>query len=200
MPTAWRYRHSIGTSDGSIIATIITTHMPRNDTAAPDHVCPGIRIHAIDIVQPPGSASRPSPTWTCTRRSSPPRSPRRAALRRPRTNPSPPRAARAARRAILHVSRASCASSSFLAPSFRYDTSSRSDRREPASPDYKSMRTGSSVASPKSCSSAGAASRRRVARRLHTPGMRPPRALRAGRIAALGVNSTSGTRLVDRIS
>src|ERR1019366_8221266 len=44
----------MGTKDGSIIATIITTHMPRNDTAAPGHVCPGIRIHAIDIVQPPG--------------------------------------------------------------------------------------------------------------------------------------------------
>ena len=41
------------TKDG-IIATIITTHMPRNDAAAPGHVCPGIRIHAIDIVQPPG--------------------------------------------------------------------------------------------------------------------------------------------------
>jgi hypothetical protein len=40
--------------DGSIIATIITTHMPRNDAAAPGHACPGIRIHAIDIVQPPG--------------------------------------------------------------------------------------------------------------------------------------------------
>src|SRR6185312_2035179 len=44
----------MGTSDGSIIATIITTHMPRNDAAAPGHVCPGVRIHAIDIVQPPG--------------------------------------------------------------------------------------------------------------------------------------------------
>ena len=44
----------MGTKDGSIIATIITTHMPRNDAAAPGHVCPGIRIHAIDIVQPPG--------------------------------------------------------------------------------------------------------------------------------------------------
>src|SRR6266540_1288488 len=42
------------TRDGSIIATIITTHMPRNDAAAPAHVCPGIRIHAIDMVQPPG--------------------------------------------------------------------------------------------------------------------------------------------------
>src|SRR5215831_5722158 len=44
----------MGTSDGSIIATIITSHMPTNDAAAPNHVCPGIRIHAIDIVQPPG--------------------------------------------------------------------------------------------------------------------------------------------------
>src|SRR5512144_628288 len=44
----------MGTRDGTIIATIITTHMPRNDAAAPGHVWPGIRIHAIDIVQPPG--------------------------------------------------------------------------------------------------------------------------------------------------
>jgi hypothetical protein len=44
----------MGTRDGNIIATIITTHMPRNEAAAPGHVCPGIRIHAIDIVQPPG--------------------------------------------------------------------------------------------------------------------------------------------------
>src|SRR5215475_8574830 len=44
----------MGTKDGSIIATIIATHMPRNDAAASGHVCPGIRIHAIDIVQPPG--------------------------------------------------------------------------------------------------------------------------------------------------
>src|SRR3984893_10537775 len=43
----------MGTRDGSIIATIITTHMTRNDAAAPGHVCPGIRIHAIDIVRPP---------------------------------------------------------------------------------------------------------------------------------------------------
>ncbi len=32
--------------------------MPRND-AAPDHVCPGIRIYAIDIVQPPGIGISP---------------------------------------------------------------------------------------------------------------------------------------------
>src|SRR5215475_9663295 len=47
------------TKDGSIIATIITTHMPRNVAAAPGHVCPGIRIHAIDIVQPPGIGMSP---------------------------------------------------------------------------------------------------------------------------------------------
>jgi hypothetical protein len=33
--------------------------MPRNDAAAPGHVCPDIRIHAIDIVQPPGIAISP---------------------------------------------------------------------------------------------------------------------------------------------
>src|SRR5712672_2276915 len=49
----------MGTKDGSIIATIITTHMPRNDAAAPGHVCPGIRIHAIDIIQPPGMGISP---------------------------------------------------------------------------------------------------------------------------------------------
>src|SRR5919198_5960138 len=49
----------MGTKHGSIIATIITTHIPRNDAAAPGHVCPGIRIHAIDIVQPPGIGIAP---------------------------------------------------------------------------------------------------------------------------------------------
>src|SRR5438552_19207908 len=49
----------MGIKDGSIIATIITTHMPRNDAAAPGHVWPGIRIHAIDIVQPPGIGISP---------------------------------------------------------------------------------------------------------------------------------------------
>lgn len=28
--------------------------MPRNELVAPVHVCPGIRIQVIDIVQPPG--------------------------------------------------------------------------------------------------------------------------------------------------
>jgi hypothetical protein len=32
----------------------MTPHTPRNDAEAPSHVCTGIRIHAIDIVQPPG--------------------------------------------------------------------------------------------------------------------------------------------------
>jgi hypothetical protein len=44
----------MGTREGSIIATIITTHIPRNVAVAPGQLCPGIRIHAIDIVQPPG--------------------------------------------------------------------------------------------------------------------------------------------------
>jgi hypothetical protein len=30
------------------------THIPRNVAAAPGHVCAGIRIQAIDMVQPPG--------------------------------------------------------------------------------------------------------------------------------------------------
>ena len=47
----------MGTSDGSIIATIIMTHMPRNDAAAPGQLCAG--IHAIDIVQPPGIVIAP---------------------------------------------------------------------------------------------------------------------------------------------
>src|SRR5262245_43906486 len=33
--------------------------MPRNDAAAPGHVCPGISIHALDIVQPPGIGISP---------------------------------------------------------------------------------------------------------------------------------------------
>jgi len=33
--------------------------MPRNDAAAPGQLCPGIRIHAIDIVQPPGIGISP---------------------------------------------------------------------------------------------------------------------------------------------
>src|SRR5215831_11860099 len=49
----------MGTSDGSIIATIIRTHMPRNVAAAATRPWPGIRIQAIDIVQPPGMGIPP---------------------------------------------------------------------------------------------------------------------------------------------
>jgi hypothetical protein len=40
--------------DGNIIAIITTAHLPRNDAAPLGHDCPGIRIHTIDIIQPPG--------------------------------------------------------------------------------------------------------------------------------------------------
>src|SRR3954453_15551038 len=33
---------------------MMTTHITRNEAAASIQVCPGIRIHIIDIVQPPG--------------------------------------------------------------------------------------------------------------------------------------------------
>src|SRR4029453_1494961 len=63
----------MGTSDGSIIAIIIASHMARNDIAVNVHVCPGIRIQAIDIVQPPGigmppiaDMDAPQPTVTAT--------------------------------------------------------------------------------------------------------------------------------------
>ena len=49
----------MGSKDGSIIATIITTHIPMNDAAAADQVRPGICIQAIDMVQPPGIAIPP---------------------------------------------------------------------------------------------------------------------------------------------
>src|SRR5262245_54870950 len=49
----------MATSDGSIIAAIISTHMPRNDAAAMAGDCPGIRIHAIDMLQPPGMGMPP---------------------------------------------------------------------------------------------------------------------------------------------
>src|SRR3970040_794378 len=52
----------MGTNDGSIIATIITTHMPRNDAAAPGHVCPGIRSAlAVFVVAAPPDARLVAP-------------------------------------------------------------------------------------------------------------------------------------------
>jgi hypothetical protein len=44
----------MGISDGSIIATIMTSHMPRKDAPAAVQVCPCMRIQAIDMVHPPG--------------------------------------------------------------------------------------------------------------------------------------------------
>src|SRR5690349_1057069 len=41
------------------MAIIIKTHMRRNAAVAPNHVCPGMRIHAVDMVQPPGMAISP---------------------------------------------------------------------------------------------------------------------------------------------
>lgn len=41
------------------MAIIITTHMLRNDDAMTGHDCPDIRIHAIDIIQPPGIGMPP---------------------------------------------------------------------------------------------------------------------------------------------
>jgi hypothetical protein len=50
---AWKQSNA-GMSDGSIIATIITTHMLTNDVIPPNHDWSGITIHMCDIVQPPG--------------------------------------------------------------------------------------------------------------------------------------------------
>ena len=50
----------MGTKDGSIIAAIMTTHIPTNDAAAPGHDCPGIRIQAIDIDHPPAMGISPA--------------------------------------------------------------------------------------------------------------------------------------------
>jgi hypothetical protein len=41
------------------MANIMTTHMPRKVAAAAGQVCPGIRIHAIDIRHPPGIGISP---------------------------------------------------------------------------------------------------------------------------------------------
>jgi hypothetical protein len=40
----------MGINTGSIIAAIMTTHIPRNDTAAPGHDWPGIGIHIMDML------------------------------------------------------------------------------------------------------------------------------------------------------
>jgi hypothetical protein len=45
---------NIGTAEGIIIATIITSHMSKKLAADAAQVCPGIRNHIMDMVQPPG--------------------------------------------------------------------------------------------------------------------------------------------------
>src|ERR1700733_3770624 len=43
----------MGSNDGSIIATIIATHMPRNAATVPGPLCPGIHIPGIDLDRHP---------------------------------------------------------------------------------------------------------------------------------------------------
>jgi len=45
---------NVGSDDGIIIATIIASHMSKKPMADADQVWPGIRIHIMDIVKPPG--------------------------------------------------------------------------------------------------------------------------------------------------
>src|ERR1700681_541752 len=54
-----RKRKSIGTSDGSIMASIMTVHIARNNEVAPAQVCPGIFMQVIDRGQPPGISIPP---------------------------------------------------------------------------------------------------------------------------------------------
>lgn len=49
-----RVFRKLGSADGSIIANIIASHMHRKVIAEVNQVWPGIRIHIIDIVHPPG--------------------------------------------------------------------------------------------------------------------------------------------------
>jgi hypothetical protein len=48
-----------GNDDGNIIAIIIAPHMSSNIPAASTQLWPGMRIHIIDIVQPPGISIPP---------------------------------------------------------------------------------------------------------------------------------------------
>jgi hypothetical protein len=41
------------------MASIMSVHIAKNVLAAPAHVCPGMRIQVIDIVQPPGMTIPP---------------------------------------------------------------------------------------------------------------------------------------------
>ena len=45
---------NVGNSEGSIMATIMASHMSRKLRADANQVWPRIRSHIMDIVQPPG--------------------------------------------------------------------------------------------------------------------------------------------------
>ena len=45
---------NVGSAEGIIMATIIASHMSRKLIADANQVWPGIDIHIVDIVQPPG--------------------------------------------------------------------------------------------------------------------------------------------------
>ena len=49
-----RVLRNVGRADGSIMATIIASHMNWKLVPEASHVLPGMRVHIIDIVQPPG--------------------------------------------------------------------------------------------------------------------------------------------------
>ena len=49
-----RVFRNVGSADGIIMATIIASHMSRKLRADANQVWPGILIHIMDIVQPPG--------------------------------------------------------------------------------------------------------------------------------------------------
>jgi N-acetylglucosamine-6-phosphate deacetylase len=59
-PVNFRMFNSIGRADGSIIATIMTSHISKNIIADPVHVYPGMAIHIMDIFQPPGISMPPA--------------------------------------------------------------------------------------------------------------------------------------------
>jgi hypothetical protein len=44
----------MGMAEGSIIAIIMVSHIRRNMAAEVSQVWPGMRIHIMDMVQPPG--------------------------------------------------------------------------------------------------------------------------------------------------
>ena len=50
-------------AEGSIMATIMAAHMAVNMIAVPRRDWPGICIHIMDMVQPPGMFMPPAMEW-----------------------------------------------------------------------------------------------------------------------------------------